>query len=76
VKASGDTSRTARREAAKAASTFSAGTAENFSDSYVADLARHTSTSTADREVAKAELARRGIVLHTNGSTTRSTRKV
>ena len=76
VKASGDTSRTARREAAKAASTFSAGTAENFSDSYVADLARHTSTSTADREVAKAELARRGIVLHTNGSTTRSTRKI
>ena len=76
VKVSAATSRTARRDAAKAASTFSAGTAENFSDNYVADLARHASTSPADREVAKAELARRGIALHTNGSTTRSTRKI
>jgi hypothetical protein len=76
AKVTGDTTRSARREAARIASTFSAGTAENFSDNYIADLARHTSTSPADREVAKAELARRGIVLHTNGSTTRSTRKI
>jgi hypothetical protein len=73
--AAAPSTRSARREAARTASTFSAGTAENFSDNYVADLARHTSTSTANREVAKAELARRGITLHANGSTTRSTRK-
>lgn len=76
VKASsGDMSRSARREAARIAATFSAGTAGNFADSYVADLARHASTSPADREVARAELARRGILLHANGSTSRSTRK-
>ena len=74
--AAAPSTRTARREAARIASTFSAGTAGNFSDGYVIDLARHASTSPADREVAKAELARRGIVLHTNGSTTRSTRKI
>jgi hypothetical protein len=68
--------RSARRDAARIASTFSAGTAGNFSDGYVADLARHTSTSTADREVAKAELARRGITLYANGNTSRSTRKI
>jgi hypothetical protein len=76
VKVSTATSRTARREAARTASTFSAGTAENFSDNYVADLARHASTSPADREIATAELTRRGITLHANGSTTRSTRKI
>ena len=76
VKASsGDMSRSARREAARIAATFSAGTAGNFADSYVADLACHASTSPADREVAKAELARRGILLHANGNTSRSTRK-
>ena len=75
VRVSGDMSRSARREAARIASTFSAGTAGNFADSYVADLARHASTSPADREVAKAELARRGILLHANGNTSRSTRK-
>ncbi len=68
--------RNARRDAARVASTFSAGTAENFSDNYVADLARHTSTSPADREIATAELARRGITLHANGNTSRSTRKI
>jgi hypothetical protein len=67
--------RSARRDAARIASTFSAGTAGNFSDGYVADLARHPSTSPADREVAKAQLTRRGITLYANGNTARSTRK-
>jgi hypothetical protein len=74
--AAAPSTRTARREAARIASTFSAGTAGNFSDGYVIDLARHASTSPADREVAKAELARRGITLYANGNTSRSTRKI
>jgi hypothetical protein len=73
---SAPSTRSARREAARIASTFSAGTAENFSDGYVIDLARHASTNPADREVAKAELVRRGITLYANGNTSRSTRKI
>jgi hypothetical protein len=76
LKAPGDMSRSERREAARTAATFSPATVGNFSDNYVTDLARHPSTSPADREVATAELARRGITLHANGSTTRSTRKI
>jgi hypothetical protein len=76
LKASGDTTRTARREAARTASTFTSATAGNFSDGYVIDLARHASTSPTDREIAKAELTRRGITLHANGNTSRSTRKI
>jgi hypothetical protein len=68
-------SRSERREAARIASTFTSATAGNFSDNYVTDLARHASTSPADREVAKAELQRRGITLHANGNTSRSFRK-
>jgi lipocalin len=75
LKVSGDMTRSARREVARIAATFSPATVGNFSDNYVTDLARHPSTSPADREVAKAQLTRRGITLYANGNTARSTRK-
>jgi hypothetical protein len=75
AKVTGDMSRSERREVARIAATFSPATVGNFSDNYVTDLARHPSTSPADREVAKAQLTRRGITLYANGNTARSTRK-
>jgi hypothetical protein len=75
VKASGDTSRTARRDAAKAASTFSAATAHTLSDALLSQAAVHRSSPEADRQIATAELQRRGFSVHANGIVTKSSRK-
>jgi hypothetical protein len=75
AKAPGDTTRTARREAAKAASTLSPATAGNFSDALLSQAATHRSSPAADREIAAAELEKRGFVVHANGTVTKSSRK-
>jgi hypothetical protein len=68
-------SRTARREAARTAATFSPATVGNFSDSALSQAATHRSSPAADREIAKAELEKRGFVVHANGTVTKSSRK-
>jgi hypothetical protein len=75
VKASAATSRTARREAAKDASRLSPATAANFSDAMLSQAAVHRSSPEADRQIAKAELERRGFVVSPEGTISKSTRK-
>jgi hypothetical protein len=75
VKASGDTSRTARREAARIAATFSPATVGNFSDALLSQAAVHRSSPEADRQIAKAELERRGFVVSPSGVISKSFRK-
>jgi hypothetical protein len=75
VKVSAATSRTARRDAAKAASTFSAATAHTLSDALLSQAAVHRSSPEADRQIATAELQRRGFSVHANGIVTKSSRK-
>ncbi len=67
--------RNARRDAAKAASTLTATTAGNFTDSALSQAATHRSSPAADREIAVAELQKRGFVVHANGTVTQSSRK-
>ena len=75
VKVSTATSRTARREAARTASTFSAATAHTLSDALLSQAAVHRSSPEADRQIATAELQRRGFSVHANGIVTKSSRK-
>jgi hypothetical protein len=75
LKASGDTSRTARRAAGKAASTLSPATAHTFSDAMLSQAAVHRSSPEADRQIAKAELERRGFVVSPSGVISKSFRK-
>jgi hypothetical protein len=75
VKVSGDTSRSARREAARTASALTATTAGNFSDSALSQAATHRSSPAADREIATAELEKRGFVVSPEGTISKSTRK-
>jgi hypothetical protein len=75
AKASSDTSRSARREAARTASTFSATTAANFSDSALSQAATHRSSPAADRQIATAELEKRGFTVSPSGIISKSTRK-
>jgi hypothetical protein len=75
VKVTGDTTRSARREAARIASTFSATTAANFSDSTLSQAATHRSSPASDKAIATAELQRRGFTVHANGVISSGTRK-
>jgi hypothetical protein len=75
LKASGDTSRSARREAARTASTFSPATVGNFSDSALSQAATHRSSPAADREIATAELEKRGFSVSPSGIISKSTVK-
>jgi hypothetical protein len=75
AKASGDTSRTARREAARTASTFSATTAANFSDSALSQAATHRSSPASDKAIATAELEKRGFSVSPSGIISKSSRK-
>jgi hypothetical protein len=75
AKASGDTSRSARREAARIASTLSAATAHAFPESYLHRAATHRSSPEPDRQIATAELQRRGMTVSPEGIISRSTRK-
>ncbi len=67
--------RSARREAAKAASTFSAATAHTFSDAMLSQAAVHRSSPEADREIATAELEKRGFTVSPSGVISKSTVK-
>jgi hypothetical protein len=75
VKASAATSRSARREAARTASMLTATTAANFTDAMLSQAATHRSSPAADREIATAELQRRGFTVSPEGIVSRSTRK-
>ena len=67
LKASGDTTRTARREAARTASMLTATTAGNFSDAMLSQAAVHRSSPEADRAIATAELEKRGFSVSPSG---------
>jgi hypothetical protein len=73
--AAAPSTRTARREAARIASTLTATTAGNFTDALLSQAATHRSSPAADREIATAELQRRGFTVHANGVVTKSFRK-
>jgi hypothetical protein len=75
VKVTGDTSRSARRDAARTASMLTATTAGNFSDALISQAAVHRSSPESDRKIATAELQRRGFSVHANGIVTKSTRR-
>jgi hypothetical protein len=75
LKASGDMSRSARREAAKAASTFSAATAHTFSDALLSQAATHRSSPASDKAIATAELEKRGFTVSPSGTISKSSRK-
>jgi hypothetical protein len=75
VKVSGDTSRSARREAAEAASTLSPATAANFSDSALSQAATHRSSPASDKAIAVAELEKRGFTVSPSGIISKSLRK-
>jgi hypothetical protein len=75
AKASSDTSRTARREAARIASTLTATTAGNFTDALLSQAATHRSSPASDKAIAVAELQRRGFTVHANGVISSGTRK-
>jgi len=67
--------RNARREAAKAASTLSPATAANFSDSTLSQAATHRSSPASDKAIATAELEKRGFTVSPSGVISKSTRK-
>ena len=66
---------TARREAAKAASTLSGATADKFSDSMLFQAATHRSSPESDKAIAKAELEKRGFSISPEGILSQSFRK-
>ncbi len=66
---------TARREAAKAASTLSGATADKFSDSMLFQAATHRSSPESDKAIAKAELEKRGFSISPEGILSLSFRK-
>jgi hypothetical protein len=76
VKVTGDTSRSARRDAARTASMLTATTAGNFSDALISQAAVHRSSPESDRKIATAELQRRGFTVHANGVISKSSRKI
>jgi hypothetical protein len=75
LKASGDMSRSARREAARTASALTATTAGNFSDSALSQAATHRSSPASDKAIAVAELEKRGFSVSPSGIISKSTRK-
>ena len=75
LKASGDMSRSARREAAKAASTFTPANAHNFSESHLRQTAVHRSSPESDKAIATAELEKRGFSVSPSGIISKSFRK-
>jgi hypothetical protein len=75
VKASAATSRTARREAARTASALTATTAGNFSDALLSQAAVHRSSPESNRQIATAELQRRGFSVSPSGVISKSTVK-
>jgi hypothetical protein len=75
AKVTGDTTRTARREAAKAASTLSPATAANFTDALLSQAAVHRSSPESNRQIATAELQRRGFSVSPSGVISKSTVK-
>jgi hypothetical protein len=54
---------------------LTATTAGNFSDALISQAAVHRSSPEADRQIATAELQRRGFSVHANGIVTKSSRK-
>jgi hypothetical protein len=75
AKASSDTSRSARREAARIASTLTPANAHNFSESHLRQTAVHRSSPESDKAIATAELEKRGFTVSPSGVISKSTRK-
>jgi hypothetical protein len=65
----------ARRAFAKAQATMTASNAKTFSAEYLRVAAVHRNSPPAEAAIAKAELEKRGFVVHANGTVTKSSRK-